>query len=105
MQALYYSREKISKILNKRPISIISKNLLFISSVKFFLSLFERQKKIHNKSRQTEARNIRDIQPIMPLYFFSFFFFFRIPPSKNDESRKMVKIFNLLDHDKSRKDF
>lgn len=104
MQALYYSREKISKILNKRPISIISKNLLFISSVKFFLSLFERQKKTHNKSRQTEARNIRDIQPIMPSYFFSFFFF-RIPPSKNDESRKMVKIFNLLDHDKSRKDF
>lgn len=74
MQALYYSREKISKILNKRPISIISKNLLFISSVKFFLSLFERQKKTHNKSRQTEARNIRDIQPIMPPYFFLFFF-------------------------------
>lgn len=74
MQALYYSHEKISKILNKRPISIISKNLLFISSVKFFLSLFERQKKTHNKSRQTEARNIRDIQPIMPPYFFLFFF-------------------------------
>lgn len=91
MQALYYSREKISKILNKRPISIISKNLLFISSVKFFLSLFERQKKTHNKSRQTEARNIRDIQPIMPSYFFSFFFFFVYLPRKTTSREKWWK--------------
>lgn len=102
MQALYYSREKISKILNKRPISIISKNLLFISSVKFFLSLFEREAK--ENTQQVATNEISEtFSPLcLPIFFL---FFFRIPPSKNDESRKMVKIFNLLDHDKSRKDF
>lgn len=68
--------EKISKILNKHPISITSKNLLFISYVKFFLLLCEIKARYRTyKSRQTEARNIRDIQPIMPPNFFLFFLY------------------------------
>lgn len=78
MQALYYSREKISKILNKRPISIISKNLLFISSVKFFLSLFERKAK--ENTQQVATNEISEtFSPLCLPIFFLFFFFVYLP--------------------------
>lgn len=81
MQALYYSREKISKILNKRPISIISKNLLFISSVKFFLSLFEREAKENTQQVATNGstKYPRHSAHYAFLFFFFFFFFVYLP--------------------------
>lgn len=91
MQALYYSREKISKILNKRPISIISKNLLFISSVKFFLSLFEREAKENTQQVATNGSTKYPRHSAHYASLFFFFFFFVYLPRKTTSREKWWK--------------
>lgn len=102
----YYARYlplslcNISKILKETSkISIILKNLFFISCFFYFVEERQGMERTSGDERKHEIS-----ETFSPLYTSRFFFFF-YTARKTTSREKMVKILNLLDHDKSRKDF
>lgn len=87
-------------------ISIILKNLFFISC--FVKSIFYFAEEKQGMERTSGDERKHEIsETFSPLYTSRFFlyFFLYLPLEKRRVEEKMVKILNLLDHDKSRKDF